>query len=276
MRTRPHPQGARPQVKGHGRLAGILMLVTAMTLATMLPCVQYAQSHAQTTTADGHETRVAQAKGLTKEWESAVEYNRRLPSQTVEGDGMDDKDYMSQLDNPADGIMSTIEYPRLGIRLPVRHGSTKNALAAGAGHLYGSSLPVGGKNTRTVITAHRGGVDKPLFTRLGEARKGDVFYLTTLNRTLAYKVTDIRTVLPSQADKLKPVKGRDMATLLTCTPYGVNTHRLLVSGVRAPMPQAAPLPRDAPKDRLPLIAVGTLAVGWTAVIVRIIKVRKRR
>ena len=149
--------------------------------------------------------------------------------------------------------MATIKYPRLGINLPIRHGTSQNVLAAGAGHLYGSSLPVGGKNTHTVISAHTGLADQLMFDKLrgfgSEAKKGDVFYLITAGHMLAYKVTDISVVDPSDFSKLKIVAGKDLSTLLTCTPYGINTHRLLVSGHRVAIPLPAPDPADVRDER---------------------------
>lgn len=243
------------------------MLVAAMGIATLIPVMQWHDMRLKTETSQAHETAAADTptRIREREWAAALQYNRTLRYMDVTGDGSTDREYTGQLDTPADGIMSVIEYPRLGIRLPVRHGSTGSTLDAGAGHVYGTSLPVGGKDTRTVISAHRGGTSRPFFTRLGEARKGDVFYLHTLDRTLAYRVTSIRTVLPSQVDAIRPEAGKDLATLLTCTPYGVNTHRLLVTGTRARMPDEAPPPSQAPKDTLPTAVGVGLAVGWTAV-----------
>ena len=174
-----------------------------------------------------------------------------------------DKTYWCTLKG-AQGLMGTVRIPRIGVTLPIRHGSDEAALANGAGHLYGTSLPVGGKGTHTVITAHRGVPDKELFTRLDELRKGDVFYLTVAGRTIAYKVFRIMQVGPQDTSHVRIRKGMDLATLLTCTPYGVNTRRLLVTGRRAAMPDDVPKPEDAPKDMKPLW-VGT-GVGATVAL----------
>lgn len=174
-----------------------------------------------------------------------------------------DKDYWHTLKG-AQGVMGTIRIPRIGVTLPIRHGSDETALANGAGHLYGTSLPVGGKSTHSVITAHRGVPDKELFTRLDELRKGDVFYLTVAGRTIAYKVFRTMDVDPQDTSHVRIEQGKDLATLLTCTPYGVNTQRLLVTGRRASMPDAAPYLKDAPKDMKPLW-VGT-GVGATVAL----------
>lgn len=171
---------------------------------------------------------------------------------------------------PADGIMATIRYPRLGIDLPVRHGTSPAVLEQGAGHLYGTSLPVGGKDTHTVISAHTGLADTLMFDKLhslgGQARIGDVFYLTTLDRTLAYKVVDVQVVSPDDFDRLTIHPGRDLATLLTCTPYGVNNRRLLVTGERATMPGQAPTPANAPEDRTWLWTWIPIAALWVLIL----------
>lgn len=183
-----------------------------------------------------------------------------------------DKDYWNALKG-AQGLMGTVRIPRIGVTLPIRHGSDEAALANGAGHLYGTSLPVGGKSTHTVITAHRGVPDKELFTRLDELRKGDVFYLTVAGRTIAYKVFRIMDVDPQDTSHVRIEQGGDLATLLTCTPYGVNTQRLLVTGRRAAMPDDVPKPEDAPKDMKPLwvgvaVAVVVALAGLVAIPAR--------
>lgn len=184
-----------------------------------------------------------------------------------------DKDYWHTLQG-AQGVMGTVRIPRIGVTLPIRHGSDETALANGAGHLYGTSLPVGGKSTHTVITAHRGVPDKELFTRLDELRKGDVFYLTVAGRTIAYKVFRIMDVDPQDTSHVRIRKGEDLATLLTCTPYGVNTQRLLVAGRRAAMPDDVPKPEDAPKDMKPLW-VGT-GVGATVALLGCVTIPRGR
>ena len=148
-----------------------------------------------------------------------------------------DKEYQSLLD-VGEGVMGTVRVPKISVNLPIYHGTSDDVLARGIGHLYGTSLPVGGKNTHVVLTGHRGLVNAELFTRLDELRKGDVMYLDVMGETLGYKVDRISVIKPNEVDKLKVVPGEDRLTLMTCTPYGVNTHRLLVSGVRVAIPHA--------------------------------------
>lgn len=131
-------------------------------------------------------------------------------------------------------VMSRIRVESAGIDLPVRHGTDDSSIATGAGHVYGTALPVGGEGNRTVLTAHTGMQSATLFDNLVKVRKGDLMVVDTYGEKMTYKVTDIRTVLPSQSDALTAVPGKDLLTLMTCTPYGVNTHRLLVTGERVP------------------------------------------
>ncbi|TPF92483.1 hypothetical protein BW14_08655 [Bifidobacterium sp. UTBIF-68] len=254
----------------------------ACLLATMPFCLMLINQRAASTVSESH----SQAVGLLRESEtrgeldSAHEYNRRLFSDgsTVLGEAVDpwsgspssvseqDDAYQSQLDSPADGIMATISYPRLGIDLPVRHGTSSSVLAAGAGHLYGTSLPVGGNSTHSVISAHSGLADQLMFDRLSlrQGRIGDVFYIKVAGRTLAYKVTSIEVIDPGDFTRFAIVKGHDQVTLLTCTPYGVNNKRLLVTGERASMPVQAPEPKDAPGDDSGIWIIVWIMAVWLA------------
>jgi sortase A len=128
--------------------------------------------------------------------------------------------------------MGYIEIPSIQVMLPIYHGIEEEVLQAGAGHIPGTSLPVGGKGTHCVISGHRGLVSAQLFTNLDQLKEGDIFLLYTLDRTLTYEVDQIRIVLPDELDDLEIDPNQDYCTLVTCTPYGVNTHRLLVRGHR--------------------------------------------
>lgn len=166
-----------------------------------------------------------------------------------------DKEYQSLL-NTGNGVMGTIKVPKQSINLPFYHGTSEEALASGAGHLYGTSLPVGGKSTHSVITGHRGLVEALMFTRLDEVKEGDFFYIEVMGETLGYKVDRISVILPDDTSKLKIVPGEDRVTLMTCTPYGVNTHRLLISGHRVAIPMPAPEPNDVLDARNIALGVG--------------------
>ena len=156
--------------------------------------------------------------------------------------------------------MLPIRIPEISVDLPIYHGTSESALASGAGHLYGSSLPVGGESTHAVITGHRGLVEAMMFTRLDEMKVGDYFYIDVMGETLGYRVDRIEVIEPDDTSRLKIVPGEDRVTLMTCTPYGVNTHRLLVSGVRAAIPGEIPPLDEAPKDPRVAAALATAGV----------------
>lgn len=141
--------------------------------------------------------------------------------------------------------MARVRVPQVGIDLPVYHGTTDPVLAAGAGHLYGTSLPVGGEGTHAVLTSHTGFANATLFDHLKDVKEGDVIYIDVYGETLAYEVDQIKVVLPSEIGDLKATPGQDYLTLFTCTPYAVNTHRLLVRGHRVPYVPAADKTKDA-------------------------------
>lgn len=174
-----------------------------------------------------------------------------------------DQEYQQLLDTGG-GVMGSIRIPEISVDLPIYHGTSESALASGAGHLYGTSLPVGGQSTHSVITGHRGLVDAMMFTRLDEMREGDFFYIEVMGETLGYRVDRISVIEPNDTSQLKIVPGEDRVTLMTCTPYGVNTHRLLVSGTRQSMPDPVPDLVDAPKDTrlsVGLAVAGALLIG---------------
>ena len=137
------------------------------------------------------------------------------------------------------GVIGEVLYPRLGIGLPLYHGTGEDSLARGVGHLYGSSLPVGGASTHSVLTSHSGLVHAALFTKLPQAEIGDVFEVRVLGERHFYEVDGLETVEPFVTDSLDVVAGEDRVTLFTCTPIGVNSHRYLVHGVRVPAPADA-------------------------------------
>lgn len=140
--------------------------------------------------------------------------------------------YNELLNINKNGIMGTIVIPAINIKLPIYHGTSEKILEKGIGHLEGSSLPLGGENTHTVLTGHTGLSNAKLFTDLSEMKEGEFFFLNILGEQLVYQVNQIRIVLPTDLEELYIKKGKDYCTLVTCTPYGVNTHRLLVRGER--------------------------------------------
>ena len=175
--------------------------------------------------------------------------------------------YESTLDVTGTGIMGYITIEKIGVELPIYHGTSDAVLQVAAGHLEGTSLPVGGASTHAVISAHRGLPSAKLFTNLDQLEVGDTFTITVLDRTLTYEVDNISIVLPTETDSLKVSEGKDYVTLMTCTPYGINTHRLLVRGHRVNTRESqkhvrvtADATRIDPIITAPVIALPMLAV----------------
>ncbi len=192
----------------------------------------------------GYDERVAATSATdngaaeNEAWFSKADaYNASLP-----GKGIPDAfathteeesaDYLAQLAFRGDGMMGYIQIPKIGQTLPIYHGTSEESLARGVGHLQGSALPVGGASTHCVLSAHRGLPSASLFTDLDKLGEGDHFYLHVLDRVLAYEVDQVLVVEPDQTESLEVVQGQDLVTLVTCTPYGVNSQRLLVRGHR--------------------------------------------
>ena len=170
-------------------------------------------------------------------FDAADAYNRQLnttPNAFYKPDLV--SGYAQTLDISGTGIMGYITIPKISVELPIYHGTDEGVLQVAAGHLEGSSLPVGGAGTHAVISAHRGLPSAKLFTNLDQLEVGDTFTITVLDRVLTYEVDKISIVLPTETDELKIAEGKDYVTLMTCTPYGINTHRLLVRGRRVETP----------------------------------------
>ena len=164
----------------------------------------------------------------------ARRYNERLADIAINGSASEtssDLEYQNLLNISGD-VMAYITIPVCDISLPIRHGCGEEVLQKSAGHIPESSLPIGGENTHTVITAHRGLPSAKLFTNIDSLKVGDLFFIHGLDETLAYRVNQIKVVLPNDTSDLQITLGKDYATLLTCTPYGINTHRLIVRGER--------------------------------------------
>lgn len=186
-----------------------------------------------------------------------------------------DKEYQSLLDSGS-GVMGTIRISKISVDLPIYHGTSQSVLASGAGHLYGTSLPVGGKSTHAVITGHRGMLEAAMFTRLDEMHIGDYFYIKVMGHTLGYKVDRITVIEPNDTSQLRIVPGEDRVTLMTCTPYGVNTQRLLVSAVRSAIPNGIPYEQDAAPDaRAIAIGVGVAMLVCGLLIIAIVRGHRR-
>ena len=204
------------------------------TVSNYLANVQYKKA------IETYEEKNQEIKEETKlyEYEEAVKYNKSLIGDEVydpflPGSGYAIPDnYYNVLNINKDGIMGYIEIPKISLRIPIYHGSAPNVLTKGIGHLESSALPIGGVGNNPVLTGHRGLPSAELFTRLDELKKGDLIYISVLNEILAYRVNTIFEIEPGDVSKLGAYKERDMITLITCTPYGINTHRLVIQGDR--------------------------------------------
>ena len=198
---------------------------------------------------DAESVRLSNAE-KEKMLEDARAYNKEMLSNIdlidpfSQGEKSLDARYESLLNIDGSGMMGYIRIPKIKVEIPIYHGTSESVLQAGVGHFWGTSLPVGGESTHTVLTGHRGLPTKTLFTNMDKLVKGDVFYIKVLDETLAYKVDQILTVLPEETDALSIVPGQDYATLVTCTPYAINTHRLLVRGHRIPYEEAVKIEKN--------------------------------
>ncbi|WP_416403736.1 class C sortase [Arthrobacter sp. LFS091] len=214
--------------------------------------------------------------------DEARQFNKELPSgplrdpyslnengeQTVVGAGSEA--YKKLLDVGPEGMMGRISIPSIHADLPIFHDTDDETLSKGAGHLFGSGLPVGGPDTHSVLTAHSGFVNATLFDNLDKVVEGDVFSVTVLGETIYYKVDQILKVLPEDTDALRKVPGKDLITLVTCTPKGINSHRLLVRGQRIDPPSgdsAQTVPSQALDPGFPWWALGLLGSSIVMVVV---------
>lgn len=191
----------------------------------------------------------------------------------------DKKKYESLLDVSGTGIMGYIEVPKIDCSLPIYHGTDEGALQIAIGHLEGSSLPVGGKSTHCVLSGHRGLPSARLFTDLDQMEEGDIFVLNVLGRKLAYEVDQIKVVLPDEMSDLEIVQGKDLCTLVTCTPYGINTHRLLVRGHRTKYIEetVVRVQKEAEKKETGIwLLAGVGAVFLIIIIIVVVKRRRKR
>ena len=221
------------------RLLCILMgvgLLLYPSLSTYLSEVNGSQA----TTAYDSLVEQAAEEEIDTVFEAAQAYNRQLmeyngfeaPRTDVNGVPVGLEHYRELLDVDGTGMMGYISIPALGETIPVYHGTDESVLQVGIGHVENTSLPVGGASTHAALSGHRGLPTASLFTNLDQLEVGDKFYIRILNRTMAYEVDQILVVLPEETEELAIQEGKDFVTLITCTPYGVNSHRLLVRGTR--------------------------------------------
>lgn len=183
------------------------------------------------------DQKIAEALADAIEYNIVMYQSETITAGNINTDILSSDNYDCLLNLADIGIMGSIEIPKIDVNLPIYHGTSDSVLDTGVGHVRQSSLPVGGKNTRAILTGHRGLPNAKLFTRLDELVVGDLFFIYTLDQKMAYEVCEIEVIKPEEIDKLKIQEGKDLVTLLTCHPYGINSHRLTITGERVPYEQ---------------------------------------
>lgn len=286
------------------RFAAALMLAVALMLA--YPTVgtiwenQQAREAAAQQTQQAETLKQQQPEKVVQALLDAHAYNQSLTgipladpysATSSEHDAVAWDNYLHQLADT--DVMGRIRVPDVGIDLPIHHGTSDEAMRTGAGHLYGTALPVGDTGARPVLSTHTGLRSATLFDRLTDVKIGDTFYVDVYGETLAYKVTRIDVITPDQIEALAPTPGKDLVTLMTCTPYAVNSHRLLVTGERVPYdPATDPAPTTAAATTNPvdfilntvtplpwymrLMGVASLGALTTGVVMAIPKKKRSR
>lgn len=208
----------------------------------------------------------------TKLWQAAYEYNEKLAQKPMHFTLSDEelKEYNSILDATGTGIIGYIEIENIGVSLPIYHGTEESVLQVGIGHLHGTSFPTGTESTHASLSGHRGLPSSKLFSDLDQMIEGDTFLIHVLDKTFAYKVDQINIVLPEETEGLAIEDGKDYVTLVTCTPYGVNSHRLLVRGHRVDYNEETKLIVPADAIRINTITVALYIAGFMLIIVFIV------
>ena len=263
-------------------LCVICTLLSAVTLAyPIMANLLCAQNRSLVQTEYAEVVDNADTEALQEAWTAAQKYNAALsPIQFEENASTALQAYDQLLNINGNGIMGYVDIPSINVYLPIYHGTNADTLQNGIGHLVGSSLPVGGLGTHTVLTGHTGLASNKLFSDIREMQVGDVFYLHVLSRTLAYKVTEINVVEPDDTSRLAINKEQDSCTLITCTPYGVNTHRLLVRGERTESDDAATIDTQSYADQRAKTSIWVLlcalAVILLAVFAVLLTISKKR
>ena len=234
------------------------LLALGITLYPIISTRYNEQHQSEIHTAYQEQVEQADTSALDEARASAAAYNKSIQPGVQLMDAFSQEailsaseDYASQLNITGSGIIGYIQIPAIGVDLPIYHGTDDATLEKGVGHLLGSSLPVGGESTHAVLTAHSGMASQKMFSDLDLLKHGDVFYLDVLGETMAYQVDQIKTVLPYDTTYLGITEGGDHCTLVTCTPFGVNTHRLLVRGTRISYEEAELIVEETTPEELP-------------------------
>ena len=230
-----------------GIIFGLMFLIGFGILVYPTVADQW-NTYRQSRLISSYENRIQEMEpeDFTAEWEKARAFNDTLTQNSIYGDvfgeedqELEDTDYWQILNVGGDGVMGYLSIPKINIKLSIYHGTYDEVLQTGVGHLNGTKLPIGGESTHSVLAAHRGLPSARLFTDIDQMEKGDMFYIHVLDETLAYQVDQILDMVDKDdyetlEEALRIQEGKDQVTLFTCTPYGVNSHRLLVRGTRVP------------------------------------------
>ena len=268
---------AKKNGKDHVTLLLVLIGLVGVGLVSYPSIANWWNSFHQSRAVSEYTQTVANMNSdeYTEILDAADAYNQRLARTGILWNTSDEQkaDYESQLDVSGTGVMGYINIPKIEVTLPIYHGTSEEVLQIAVGHIEQTSLPVGGESTHAVISSHRGLPSAKLFTDLDEMVVGDTFTITVLDRTVTYEVDQIRVVLPDDLSALAIEEGKDYCTLVTCTPYGVNTHRLLVRGHRVANAQGeARVVADAvqitPARVAPFIAIPILIIAIISVFIR--------
>ena len=255
-----------------------------MTLYPIISTIYNEKHQSQIHTQYQEQVEQVDDSAIREAKELAIAYNEAIQPGAQLNDAFSNEallwaseDYKNQLNVTGNGIMGYVSIPSIDVHLPIYHGTESKTLEKGIGHLLGSSLPVGGDTTHSILTAHSGMANQKMFSDLPQLKIGDVFYLEVLGETLAYQVDQIKTVMPYDVTYLSIEEDRDLCTLVTCTPYGVITHRLLVRGTRIPYEEAEIIVEEIQQEEQPRsnweemymlgIWLGVLAVLIVALIV---------
>ena len=240
-------------------------------------------------------TKQMSSEETLEKFKQAEEYNHSLTNNVIITDPFDEKaykkigaNYENALNVDGNGLIGYIDIPKINVYLPIYHGTTEKILAKGAGHLQNTSLPVGGESTHSVISAHTAYPGETFFDYLTDMQEGDEFYVHVLDRVLKYEVDSIKVVLPEETDDLRVIRGEDHVTLLTCTPYSINTHRLLVRGKRVAYDDSKYITTGASAAsfgndgifflgyKIPYWASALIVVGFVALVVIAVIISLRR
>lgn len=255
-------------------IIAIALLLIGLAVFFYPTISNYIAEKNQTEVIQSYIENITLKKDLSQEWEKAKIYNENLAGDPVHdpfvpGSGYAiPTNYSEVLD--INGIMGYIEIPKISINLPIYHGTSEEVLSKGVGHIEATSVPIGGESTHCVLTGHRGLPSAELFTRLDELQIGDYFYINVLDEILTYKVDQILTVLPTELDSLQISQGKDLVTLITCTPYGINTHRLLVRAERTDYVEPDKVLQDSKKLQEKVIYLNYTTIGIIIGIVLLI------